>query len=1643
MRATRFGINLLLIVLPLVLLGWGASRYVRGVFAYLNTDARLAGTMSAEATRLLGREVKVGDVHITGNLWGLSAKNSIELRDVAIAETTTLDKGVFASVANVRVDYSLQQMLLESNVRVPLVTNIRAVRPLVSLIRNAQGEWNFAKLLKPGGAPGRPFTDRLQFVDGTLLYDDARFPAPPGVPQRRFVTRVDHADGMVQLRDPKNVAFDVSAAGIPGYIQSLHSVGVLSFDPIVVAVRLTTQGMNLPALAARGVPAKQAEIGRGTADADLNILYTPQTKDLTKFDLNAFDASGTIAAQNVDVFAPSIGTPLYNVNLSASFTRNLLRAAVSTESAGTQIVLDGTAAWDWKEKINVRHFAAQARLQNADLKRLRTAFQVEKRLSKQLAALAPNIRHEILRADGQGNIDLHVAGPAKNPAADVTLNMARLTAAGYTVKNLVVSADYADNRVHADLRTQFGKGVFAVRGEGETAGKRTFRLVGRGRDLDLASLKISGKQKIAGFAKVDFAVSGAKGQTPKIQAQAALDSLRFRGQTLRSVYALADTVGDKLAVRTVRIDDPKGFALAAGTVDLKTRQLDLTVGANELDLSRLRTALQIANPKALPLGNREQGTGNSPNPNNPTPNTQRPTPNTPIALAGTGYLRGKLTGTLTNPRLRTQINLFGVQSGEYGLDRVTAALDVTRDSIIVSQGTASRYPGSVRFSGLVADPFDPDPDLSLNASVDNLDLTDLARIAGVNSDDILITGSVSTEEDVQIEGKTGAIRVRRPIRLRFDDASVNGLALRDAVVEATYDGEQINVSNAGFNVAGGHITATGNITKKGALDLTLKGETIGLEDLSYALPLTVADVKKVQGTVDFQANVTGTTKDPKADVTLTGSGLIYNTYALGGIAAKATYADRIARIPAFTLTSPARADNKRGELTFTGAIFNLDSKALDGTVRWKEFSLQQIRELYANTRFAETEAGSKIRELLNQYTSSIVGTISGSMVVGGTADAPEATVTWDVRDVRAGRYAFTSLTGSAKATNEKFVIPAPSLPALGLKLDFPAGVVEADNISVTYHGAITGQLRANNLDLSIVKTWLPDNDIAENISGTGDIFVQVSGTADNPRLENIDVNIQNLGYKTYRIDRIEVFKALITEGKIQADTIRISKTDRDRNIKYQATADGSIGFTFAPPFIPENAPLDFKASLLNQDIRALVAGDDPRYPNASEGTFSLSAIVQGTRSAPELLGVILIDAPHLRFDRLATGLRDVKGQINLNRDRIEVAKGFQAYSQVYVNGQPDKSKAGDPITLSGSLPLGISTIGKPSEIVLETPRFVFDEAAIPNAPNGKINGQARVDLKIVGSAVAPTLKGTITVSDSQFALPSEFAGLGEQKIVLPIPPTLDVTVVLGGKVRLSNPQLTALTDGDIHLFGTVPDYQLSGRVYLREGQLRFPTGKFTIVPTGEVTIAYPTYQQGLPGQVEPMLGLNVNVKAQTSLSARSISGTQRRYKVTVTAIGPLTGGAVDPVTGRSRLALNFQSDPPDLAVNQEQFFQKVVGVFGGENLELLSRNPGQAFAAQLTSIFTSSVIPNIFDRVAQTYGFEELSVGYDPVQRLNFTISRRLFGPFYASYNRSLSGGQEQYRLRVSARFSERYQASFERDERGEERYLLEAILRF
>ena len=221
-----------------------------------------------------------------------------------------------------------------------------------------------------------------------------------------------------------------------------------------------------------------------------------------------------------------------------------------------------------------------------------------------------------------------------------------------------------------------------------------------------------------------------------------------------------------------------------------------------------------------------------------------------------------------------------------------------------------------------------------------------------------------------------------------------------------------------------------------------------------------------------------------------------------------------------------------------------------------------------------------------------------------------------------------------------------------------------------------------------------------------------------------------------------------------------------------------------------------------------------------------------------------------------------------------------------------------------------------------------------------------------------------------------------------------------------------------------------------EGSLTLPTARFTILPPAQVTLTYPAPD---PTGV-PTLGLDVDLRARTSLTATSISGIRKNYVVTVTARGPISGATLDPNTGDSRLALNFTTDPNDLATNQQALQQRLVGVLGADALGQFGRNPGQVLAQQLTNVFTNAVIPGVFDQVAHATGFDELAVNYDPVQHFNFIVSRQIVGPLYVRYTRTLGTTPEMYDLKFSLRFKNNYQVSFEQDEAEPQRYFSRAF---
>jgi hypothetical protein len=1785
MRRLRVSLNLLLLVAPAGLLCLFACLLVQRVWNYLNSGPRLAGIFSVEATRALGREVRVQSVVFKSNPWSL-LPNRLELGGLSVANGPTSQTGYLARAERIVIWYDLRQALLTTDPTVPLVKEVALTRPLVSLSRDVRGRWNFAQLIKPSTGTGRSFTDRITFTNAGVDYSDDDLPRPAGVARQPLRTSIEGVDGVALIRPDKSVAFDVMGRGDPVLLRDFHVIGVTTPTPLRIDAQVNARDLALSGFARRLLPPATGRVEGGRADVDLSLLYTaPPNAPLSAFDLRSLDANGMVTLRAVTVSSPHLAAPLRDLTGTLTLTEDSALGNLSGQFAGARFALTGRAV-DLRSVVMaagksrqgaapVPMVALQGTVENADYGKIVHAIN----LDPHLARLAPKARYDILNAAARGNLRFRFVGPLTDPTSVVEGHLELARYDHYRGDQIDLRAFYAHRTVDADARGRFAHGDAFVRGHVAADPTGLFQIEAHGRQLHLSVLKQILGLNMGGVGQLDFAIQGQRHVTPSISAQGEVTGLSYGGQTLRSVYAYAATVGDpliqwgrvtpdplgrkKLRLETLRVDDARGFALANGLLDLRTQKLNLNVEADELDLGALASAIRNG-ARTAQTTNATGATGGAAGAAGKPDSALAPErdagagalePGLDLnALQGVGYLRARVGGTLRHPEASGRVSAFAVQAGKAGLDSVTTDFVLNRDTLLLQHAVAQRYPGAVTADGSISDLRSSDPKVALTARIDNADVADLLDISGglPNTDltpgqknPYVVTGRLFADP-IAVTGTLHDLKLARPVTVSLQSAAINNLSLPLVTARATYDHLGVHLEEARVDVAGGTITARGTGGRHG-LDLDVTGTGIGLQSLATALPATkpvngegmaAFEPQDVQGALSFQAHVGGTTQEPQVSGSAAVADLGYRDMVLGNLQATARYADRRVSVLSAGVREPNTPAGQPDTIQVDGLAFNLQQKTLGGMLRLNNMRLERAADLFTSEALANTPVGAQRSAFTDTLVHSVEGALSGTLKIGGSFEAPVADVTWKANNIKVKNQVITSITGSALADIHHLEIPSPEHPKLNLHIDSPDATVVGDKINYEFdrtvdgklvHGDVAADIDAYNVDLALIRNWLPAQTrrepfwmgVARQLTGSGrQIGVVVHGTSASPVID-VSANFANLGYKGFNIDRVNLSRATIAEPQITIEDIELTKrlsTEDPSGPEFIArVTNGKIGMQWKSPFVPvlpEDGLFEIDADVPHQDLHALNAFGAFSSGNGRQGVFAAdtTGAFEGHAHLSRVkgdwmpVGTLDIVSNLLHLENLHTGLRNLTAHLGFNGATVTASGKAQSY--IYdINNLPEAKRAGGEITLSGSLPLTSQpTDGKAPQITLDAPDIKVDETPIPGtaAPGGRGSGSLRsevaLQLAMRRSLSQPLVAGTVNISNSTLVPPGQFGGTGGGAFALPINPEFDLAINLKNNNRLSNSLLNVRVDGSSRLTGRLfkktpslsdianpntdtdatditdvaatsttgrngadadeetatPANNIAlnyrGDFTVRDGRLTLPTARFTLLPPGTLapgalTVRYPDFDPSLPGQ--QVLGFDVNLAAQTYLNLptyTSVSG-RKRYLVTVIVRGKPVN---DPVTGQSKLTLNFQTDPPDFAGNQQSLQQLLVGVLGGNALQGIGRNPGQAIIQQFSNVLSSTVIPGIFDRPAEALGLEELAINYDPVQRLNLVLSRRIIGSLYVTYIRYFSGTYgsyygnfETYNIKASYRFNDRYQLSYDTDDQNVQRVLLEGVWRY
>lgn len=1658
MRLVRFLINSLVLILPLTIVGVGAYRCVHRIFAYLNSNARLAATLSTEATRALHREVRVGDVRITGNLWGLSARNSVELRNVFVAQSPSAPGPAFARVDKVFLQYSLDQILY-GDVRTPFVEELRLIHPQVSLARDQKGHWNFADFPKSNQPTPRPLVDKISVTNGAVFLEDFAFPTPHKVPEHPLYARATGLNGVGVIREDKSVSFDVTGRPDSQLAQDFHATGIVFPTPLTVSMRLRAQRVNLPFLADRFVPRAQVQIPSGAADLDLNAVYTPPPGALPdRLIANALRLNGTVKLTGLRADAPELGAPLSGMGGTLTFTNTSLAGDVSGHFADYPIHITGSLldlpdlalaaekTQSYQEALTAPHtptpvFQIQTALPDTDLARLARILKVDRRLP----GLPEEIRSALHASVAQGSIALRLEGPVNSPAGSLIAHLHTARYGTIHAQNLDLQAQLANRIVTADLHAGYAQGDAVIHARVALDDVGAFQVEAHGRRLKLAEMGTDLNQLQGGTGDLDLAMSGRKGFTPSITAQAQVQDAQWNGQTFHSLYASAATVGRDLFVKTMRVEDPKGFALASGKIDLTNGKLDMQVEADALDLHAMVAALNLHTAAA-------QGTSVA----------------SLADLEGVGYLRkGVLSGTIDDPEFQAEVSAFAIQDGKIAVDKALASFRLTRAGLEISKASIERYPSLVTLSGNVADLTATHPKFDITVHITDLDLDSLAELSGLDTQKYLITGTLSTEgkagirlvgtpEDFRAEG-LASNTPGQPFTVSLQRASVNGLKLTDAHAEAYYDKTGMHLTTAHVSLANGTMTAAGEFGTDGELRIDLKGGDLDLTQLTQALPGVIAP--ELAGKIGFDFHIGGKPDALSVEANqLSAQGLTYRTFAIGEAVAQAHYQDKRIEIRNVRLTDPA---TKQVLVTAPRLDYDLDSRSVSSpapdsgqTVVLQNISFQKLYDLYQNI----AATGPENLQALQEQLQNIQGTLTVRVGLSGPIDDVQAEVVLDTHNVKVQDYLITSLTGSAtvsrlavRGPNIQLTIQPASLPSgQGAGSQKQQATLIVKDFDAVFDGDLKADVDITNVNLAFLqKEFAPQ--ATHVLTGVGDkIGILASGKTRSPHLE-LSVSLSGVGIDGKVLDRVDLDHATVEEGQIHWDGLRVTKMASNAK-SYQAGVSGTIkGFRWSAPYLPEDAALDLTAEIptgANKGARAdlkLLADLGYEQFRDSAGTLGSTLHVTGTRSNPQVSGSLAFSSPTLRIPGMMTGLAGVDAQVSLQNDLVTV-QHFTAKTQVYdKKGMVVLKRRSDPLELTGSIPLGLSDTPPPAQsytpLTLTANSVLIDEPTFPGAKTGGVSGSAAFNVKVTRSLKQPLISGTITATDASVALPNDFTPPAGGAAAPVIDPRFDLTLNLSGKnVRLKNgSELDARVGGYISLSGDLVKPVVRGRIAINQGRLTVPPRQFVIVPPGSIDLDY-----GNTGSTDNNLSVTVNLTARTKLTAMSLAGVRKLYTVTVTASGPLTDTTGDPTTGQSRMHLLFQTDPNDLANGQQALSERLAtALFGIDTFNQIGHDPAQAAITALTNTFIGDVLPGQFNRITDYLNFEQLQLGYDPFQQLSLMVSRQLFGPIYVTYDQSLTAENRYYDVKVSLRLRHGYQVSYFYDEERTQEYLLEGVWRF
>ncbi len=1708
MTTVRRSISVVLFVFPLAAVCLLGALSLRRYFVV--AQDHLPPIVAEEVRKITGHELSIGRIRIQDGVARIYDVRMARERTFRQSRGDTL-----ATAREVLLDLDIRRILFEKNPSVPLIRQMIVRDPTAYMRRSTRGALNFMDLFaKAGKPPPRPIFGSIAFSGGRIIYrDDGGF-HNPSRPPAPFMAAFRNLTGHVDFFPDHSIAWSAQATEITGQAGNVRVTGGYEPGRENVYFRITADRVSTR-LVGQLMPPAITILG-GDLAGDVSIFRRLDRRKREHFDIQAQATVHGAAARVRGLSQPITqisGTvaftyPALYARLSASFAGTAFQTEGALLNINHPTLRGSLVARQVTLSHLLRALGMQARY--AAIQRLNAMGDANAAFEGPwdqlfLTASGP-VRFRGVLPDGvhipsDAEAQYWFSGSVARPFAQMTGRIPLVHVRGMRLRNATFWASTNGVTTTGRLQSSLAGGYVGANAAITRTGRQVrYRVWARLRDVDLSRMPLRAQNRVAGKVSADANLWGsAQSSLPEGAANVQVYGLNLNDIRAQNVSALLTSQNGVLTLHPLLIRDPAGVVVASGTVSPGRHALDLHVDADDLDLAKLPvpdqfrgTALKgtiylrdahifgdwrdpafagAARGYNLALGPqlhldyatvRAEGDLHELNlsegqlwrfPGFATvagslrdvlsPRAQVDVSGTfdrldledvvqmtgaDVQASGTAQGSFDIQGYLSKPIIAANnVQIQAPSLGGYTFEDLSADLtaDFTRQPGLIAiprfdlayRAPSAREEDLTHITGSAQ--MATDRSFSAKATIQRLDLASLsgfaepyAELAGNATVNAEVSGRMQERSHYQFQGTASA---------QTDGLKVNSESFPDFVASLRFD--QNRLTGTLQPIVGSHPDAS-------APGIHLDQVTLSYPDgVDSASSLTAEG--RVQGVL-FQTIRTILQNSP--------------AWASPGSNAFADWLRRIEHPLGGTLNATFRVagapKDPNVHLTFSADHLTLDN--------------EPVTELSG-----DVSANRKVfvvnKAVVRKGQASL--SMDGSMVLGGTLEG----------DI--------SLNNFSLDTIRRWLPQNASLAQLS---------GNADEVDVRIGGTTQNPMVTATLDLSAIH-WTDPNPnhppIEINLPRVLTSAITISGGR---------ISVSDIGIQVKEPPRVAVSASGSTpapptatkasNGGAQAPQVPAPPPPAT----YEVHASGDMGFVWHAPFVPSDALVNLSIRVKRQGL-GLLTSVLPQMNLVMDGTIHEASLdyhgsldqlrgsssrAQGPQSvAPTISGAIQVTANRIAAPFVRTEVRDLAANIRFDGDTLH-ADRFTA--RTAITGRGGTVVLSDPVVVSGSLPVSSPQAGE--ELRVSAPRVLFMAAPLPRFSSGSILGEltttnpvtARPDaVRISGTLFNPTVSGTIYLHDTLFRLPSDFAAQPGAQVPLPIVPTFDLRIAGNRNIHVTGAWVnayvfTAPTD-PIHIVGPLDDPQITGTIKVDHGVLTFPTMRFNIVRGGETTLRYPYFPIGAPE--EKTFVAMVNLSARGSLTATSVTGRTRRYTIIVDARGPISGlepletseeGVPAPNRGMGGLRLTFRSDPPDLALTQEGLQRRITGLLGGEQAiqQLFSPGPnvGRALAQQFTDVFSTAVLPNLFEQagITRALGLEELEIGYNRLDAFTLQVTRRLLGPFYIGYWRRLSGAnlagdteRAAWELKLSYRVRSNLQFSWTTDEQHQNAYLLEGVLRY